>query len=195
MSYYNSGYGGGNNQNQQGQQQQGSSNDGFYSNTSSAVPPPQAAFAGNTQQWTAPQQAQQTQQQQTQQQPAFWNPAAAATMIGSVAAATGSGNDAMLDLASSAGKTFLQSGSARMIPGLEMFMTKLRTYFAVDNYYVKRKMLKIVLPYTSKHWKREVRLVFCCCDVWYIYTLFFSLTHLFIHTIHTTILYIQAISI
>jgi len=157
-SYYGSGYG--------GNQQSGSGGtDGFYSNNSNYgqhqpphAPPPQAfqhSHQGNTQQWTAPQQQQSsTTNNATTQQPNFWNPAAAATVIGSVAN-SGLSNDAMLDLASSAGKSFLQSGSARMIPGLEGAFQTLRKYFAVDNRYVKRKMIKILLPFLSKHWKRE----------------------------------------
>ena len=156
-SYYGSGYG--------NQQSGNGGNDGFYNNNASYghqqphAPPPQAfQHPGSTQQWTAPQpqQQQQSTTSNTQQQtPSFWNPAAAATVMSSVAG-SGFSNDAMLDLASSAGKSFLQSGSARMIPGLETAMQTLRKYFAVDNRYVKRKMQKILFPFISKHWKREV---------------------------------------
>ena len=187
-SYYGSGYGG-------NQQQQSGGGDGFYGNSStnygqpSQAPPPQAFQHGNTQQWTAPQPAQpqssntNTTQQQQQQQPSFWNPATAATVMSSVAN-SGFSNDAMIDLASSAGKTFLQSGTARMIPGLEMAFLKLRKYFAVDNRYVKRKMMKILFPFLSKHWKREVCFVgsntvsSCCLIVYSIY--FTSLSTLFL---------------
>lgn len=44
-----------------------------------------------------------------------------------------------------------------MIPGLESLIQTLRKYFAVDNRYVKRKMTKILFPFLSKHWKRDVR--------------------------------------
>jgi hypothetical protein len=146
-NYYSGGYGGpGNQQNQQ------QTNDGFYNNTSNAAAPPQQpsqsfATTGTAQSWAAP-----SQQQQRQETPAFWNPAAAASVI---AATTGGNSNAMLDLASSAGKSFFQSSSARMIPGLELLMQTLRTYFAVDNAYVKTKMLKILIPFRSKHWKRQ----------------------------------------
>jgi hypothetical protein len=147
-------------QQQQQQQQPGYSAGGY-------------AAPNNQQQWQ-PQQQQQPQQpgqrqpyagqqqfgaSQVQPQPAFWNPATAAT----VAAAAGSmasgglSNDAMFDLASNAGKSFLKNGSARMIPGLESSMLVLRSYFAVDNRYVMRKMQKILMPFLSKHWKRQVR--------------------------------------
>ncbi|KAG7354819.1 YIF1 family protein [Nitzschia inconspicua] len=40
------------------------------------------------------------------------------------------------------------------IPGLEFVMGSLRSYFAVDNRYVKRKMVKVLFPFTNKHWHR-----------------------------------------
>ena len=112
--------------------------------------------------------------QQPQQQPlmpSFWNPAAAATMASvamAAAAAGGSGggqlgagtagfsNEAVLDFASTAGRTFLQSGTARMVPGLESAMLTLRSYFAVDNRYVLRKMRLVLFPFLSKNWRRSV---------------------------------------
>lgn len=103
---------------------------------------------------------QQVQQQQPQQQqqamPSLWNPNTAATMAAVAGSVANSGlsNDAMFDLASTAGKSFLQSSTARMIPGLESFMVTLRAYFAVDNQYVVKKMKKILLPFLSKYWKR-----------------------------------------
>jgi hypothetical protein len=159
-SYYGSGY---------SDQQSGNGGSGSYAgyqrHQQQPNPPPQQAFqqnqygSGNTQQWTAPQPQQQSAQQAStktqQQQQAFWNPAAAASVM-SLAAGSGFSNDTMLDLASNAGKSFFQSGSARMIPGLETTMGKLRVYFAVDNRYVKRKMQKVLFPFLSKHWKREV---------------------------------------
>ena len=170
-SYYGSGYGGdqqsGGNANSSG----GFYNAGGYGQQQQQQPPPQQAFAsqssfGDTQQWTAPQPQQQAAQSassarngSTQQQAGFWNPATAASvmsMAGSVAN-SGLSNDAMLDFASTAGKSFFQSSSAQMIPGLETAMGKLRSYFAVDNRYVKRKMQKVLFPFVSKHWKREVR--------------------------------------
>lgn len=109
------------------------------------------------------QQLQQPHQSQQTQAPSFWNPATAATMAAVAGSLTSGGksggynSDAMFDLASSAGKTFLQSGTARMIPGLESTMLLLRTYFAVDNQYVVKKMKKILFPFLSKSWKRSVR--------------------------------------
>lgn len=150
-------------------QQSGNGGSGFYSNAAfrqpqqQPQPPPPQAFqqshygGGNTQQWTAPQPQQQPAQSSSSinTQQGFWNPAGGATVMSM--AGSGFSNDAMLDLASTAGKTFLQSGSARMIPGLEIAMGKMRVYFAVDNRYVKRKMQKVLFPFLSKHWKRQVR--------------------------------------
>lgn len=96
--------------------------------------------------------------QQQPQQPSFWNPATAATMV-AMAGSGGAGmsNDAMFDLASSAGKTILQSGTARMVPGVQSTMQTLRHYFAVDNRYVQLKMRKVLFPFLDKNWARMVR--------------------------------------
>jgi YIF1 len=100
--------------------------------------------------------------------PSFWNPTTAATMAavaGSLASSASGGKlgvggsvDAgtMLDFASTAGKTFLQSGTARMIPGLEAAMQLLRRYFAVDNQYVVKKMKRVFFPFLNKNWQRTV---------------------------------------
>jgi len=139
-------YGGGFNQQQQQQQQPGG---GFFDG------------GANAQQWQQPQSdpmqgypgsAPQGQQQQQQQN--FWNPATMASVA--AVAAGGMNNDSMLDFASNAAGSFLQSGTARMVPGLESSMLRLRRYFAVDNYYVRGKMLKIIFPFRSKNWKRVV---------------------------------------
>ena len=74
----------------------------------------------------------------------------------SVAAQSGLSNDAMFDLAMTGGQTFLKSSTARMIPGLESSMQMLRVYFAVDNHYVKRKIQKVLFPFLSKQWQRQV---------------------------------------
>eukprot|EP00590_Aulacoseira_subarctica_P007782 CAMPEP_0172422482 /NCGR_PEP_ID=MMETSP1064-20121228/8627_1 /TAXON_ID=202472 /ORGANISM="Aulacoseira subarctica , Strain CCAP 1002/5" /LENGTH=389 /DNA_ID=CAMNT_0013163361 /DNA_START=18 /DNA_END=1184 /DNA_ORIENTATION=- len=102
-----------------------------------------------------------SQQQQQQTVPNYWNPA----VLAAAAASTGNGgtslssmmmnSDAMiLDLASSAGRTFIASGMARFVPGLERFMTSLRYYFAVDNKFVQRKIITVLFPYAKKHWRR-----------------------------------------
>lgn len=83
--------------------------------------------------------------------PAFWNPAVAASVMGAAA----SGNtDAMMGVAESMGKQFLETGWARAVPGLEKSMVTLRVYFAVDNNYVKKKMGRILMPFLFKSWKR-----------------------------------------
>lgn len=151
-SYYNYG------QDQTQQEQQ--------SNQQQQQPYGGSASYGNPNQWQAPQQQQQQQstgmqQQQSQgdAQPSFWNPATAATvaaMAGGIAQNGMSNPDAMLNFASTAGKSFLQSSSARMIPGLETTMKSVRGYFAVDNRYVKTKMGRILFPFLSKTWTRTV---------------------------------------
>lgn len=103
---------------------------------------------------------QQQQKQQQQQQPGVWNPATAAVMAnvaGSMMSGGGLNNDVVFDSISSAGQTFFRQGTARMIPGLESTVLLLRNYFAVDNRYVVRKMQKVLLPFLSKHWQRQVR--------------------------------------
>jgi len=41
-----------------------------------------------------------------------------------------------------------------MIPGFDQAMITLRTYFAVDNDYVVKKMKKVLFPFKTSHWKR-----------------------------------------
>jgi YIF1 len=94
--------------------------------------------------------------------PTFWNPSTAASMaVAATTMASGGtlSNDAMLDFANAAGKSFFQSGTAQMIPGLESSMLTLRSYFAVDNRYVIRKMKRFLLPILSdkQGWQRQVR--------------------------------------
>jgi hypothetical protein len=106
-------------------------------------------------------QQQQGLQTQQQQPPSFWNPATAATVAavaGSMANnGAGMNSDAMLNLASTAGQSFLQNSAARMVPGLESTMLTLRAYFAVDNRYVVKKMKKVLFPFMDKQWRRMVR--------------------------------------
>lgn len=42
------------------------------------------------------------------------------------------------------------------IPGLEYIMRSLRSYFAVDNRYVKQKMSKVLFPFWNKTWQRTL---------------------------------------
>jgi len=46
-------------------------------------------------------------------------------------------------------------GLAKGIPFLEKTLVGLRPYFAVDNYYVKRKMAKVLFPFVYKDWTRK----------------------------------------
>mmetsp|Transcript_16689 Transcript_16689/g.31620 ORF Transcript_16689/g.31620 Transcript_16689/m.31620 type:complete len:396 (+) Transcript_16689:17-1204(+) len=107
-------------------------------------------------------QSQQKQQQQQQQQQfqggstPFWNPNMASTFasVASTAVGSASNPNAMFDLGIKAGHTFLDQGTARMIPGLERIMRELRVYFAVDNSYVKAKMQRVLFSFFYKVWKR-----------------------------------------
>lgn len=93
-----------------------------------------------------------------QQQQPFWNPAAAASMAAIAASSLGgaTSNEQMLDAAGQFAGSFLQSSSARMIPGLEMTLMVLRQYFAVDNKYVLQKVKRVLAPFLSKQWSRQV---------------------------------------
>jgi protein transport protein YIF1 len=86
----------------------------------------------------------------------FWNPATAMTMA-AMAGNSGNSSDAMFEIAGAAGASLLQQGSARMIPGMHSTMTTLRYYFAVDNRYVSTKIRKVIFPFVSKQWARQVR--------------------------------------
>eukprot|EP00540_Astrosyne_radiata_P014720 CAMPEP_0116864746 /NCGR_PEP_ID=MMETSP0418-20121206/24999_1 /TAXON_ID=1158023 /ORGANISM="Astrosyne radiata, Strain 13vi08-1A" /LENGTH=196 /DNA_ID=CAMNT_0004500013 /DNA_START=1 /DNA_END=587 /DNA_ORIENTATION=- len=60
-------------------------------------------------------------------------------------------------MAFTGGRTFLQSSTARMIPGLESAMQMLRVYFAVDNKYVLEggttdlSVVKFALPHADEN--------------------------------------------
>ena len=103
-------------------------------------------------------QGQQQQQQQQQQPSPSWNPNAGATVAGlaAQAAAGGFSNEAMLDTLMKGGSAAWKSGGVSFIPGFDGTMQILRTYFAVDNRYVKRKMQKVLFPFLSKQWRRVV---------------------------------------
>lgn len=74
--------------------------------------------------------------------------------VASTAVGSASNPNAMFDLGIKAGHTFLDQGTARMIPGLERVMRELRVYFAVDNSYVKAKMQRVLFSFFHKTWKR-----------------------------------------
>lgn len=88
----------------------------------------------------------------------FWSPAMSQFVnIATTAAVQNAGTNnpnAMLDAAGKIGHTFLDEGTARMIPGLENMMRQLRVYFAVDNNYVKKKMTRVLFSFFFKNWER-----------------------------------------
>jgi hypothetical protein len=106
------------------------------------------------------QQAQMTTQHQTQQQ--FFNNAQAAATGLFAKGVTGNLNadDVMQETQKLFGGVF-KSG----IPGVDGVMNTLRSYFAVDNRYVKRKMQKFLFPFLSKQWKRFVSFCLLIGDV------------------------------
>lgn len=90
--------------------------------------------------------------QQQAQPSSIFNPAATV-----MAAAVSGNNDAMMKAATDVGQQFLKEGTARLIPGLDLFMRTLRVYFAVDNRYVKTKIGRLLFPFTKRNWARMVR--------------------------------------
>lgn len=85
------------------------------------------------------------QQGQPDASPQLWNPATINSMMK---------NDFVMNYAYDSGTKFLATGVARMVPGLELLMTSLRAYFAVDNSYVLRKIKRVLFPFLKKDWRR-----------------------------------------
>ena len=147
-------YDGGFNQQQQQQPQQPGGGSYGYG----------GANNGQQQQWSQQQQQQpypgQQQQQAQPQQPGFFSQQGVASVMANpnvmAAMSGGLNNDAMFKIASAGAENMWKSGAGKFIPGLETSMLTLRRYFAVDNYYVKAKILKVLFPFRSKNWKRVV---------------------------------------
>ena len=118
----------------------------------------------NVQQWKAKPQGQsyghpsqhqsQQQQQQHQSTQPFWMPGVqqAATQAAAGFIAGNLSSDQVL----TKGMDEIGKAFGGGIPGMNYVMNILRSYFAVDNDYVKRKMLKVLFPFTNKQWMREV---------------------------------------
>jgi len=115
-------------------------------------------FPNNMQQWNQqPQQQGQPQQQQAQvpQQPSVFPTAVPSNF-----------QQGMLNVGmkvmSGQGKDFIPNieqidqvfGGG--IPGMDYLMRMMRPYFAVDNRYVKRKMTKVLFPFTNMQWNRAL---------------------------------------
>jgi hypothetical protein len=121
-------------------------------------------FTNNVQQWNAHPRGhshgQPSQQQQTTQP--FWSPnvqqAATQAAAGFMAqAATG---NLTSEKVLTQGMDEIQKAFGGGIPGMNYVMRMLRSYFAVDNRYVKRKMLKVLFPFTNKQWRRGVSIYY-----------------------------------
>ena len=80
--------------------------------------------------------------------------AAAMGMVSSLATGQGLPNEMLASEAKKVGEQFFQTS---IFPGFHTFMIMLRSYFAVDNRYVMLKMKRVLFPFISKHWKRNVR--------------------------------------
>ena len=128
-------------------------------------PQQSAGVSNNFQQWQAqpqgqmqgqptqqPQQQQQQQQQQHQQQQTA-QPFFASSMPSSMQQAVA--QQAIQHGMNEVMKRFDVTDAG--IPGLNYVMTSLRSYFAVDNHYVKRKMLRVLFPFLKREWRRLVR--------------------------------------
>lgn len=85
--------------------------------------------------------------------PSLWTPGMESTVKG-VASLAKANPDAMLNMGAKWTQDIISEGTARMIPGLNQFMSSLRVYFAVDNNYVQRKMRKVLFSFFFKEWRR-----------------------------------------
>lgn len=150
------GYGGGSNNAGGGYNNNFGSNDNFFSGGMGQQQQPQQS--------TTSQPQQQQQQQQTSVNPNamsggmnnLFNPAMAMAAANAVATGKMGDNTVMMNMAESMGKQFLETGWAKAVPGLERSMVGLRPYFAVDNKYVKRKMLRVLFPFAFRNsWARQ----------------------------------------
>ena len=112
----------------------------------------------NFSQWQQPKEQQQQQQQQQSVSQPFWTPnvqqAASQVAAGFVAsAATG---NLTSEKVLTHGIDQMQKAFGGGIPGMEYIMKLLRSYFAVDNRYVKSKILLLLFPFRNKQWRRHV---------------------------------------
>mmetsp|Transcript_6482 Transcript_6482/g.6962 ORF Transcript_6482/g.6962 Transcript_6482/m.6962 type:complete len:241 (+) Transcript_6482:65-787(+) len=110
---------------------------------------------------------QQQQQQQTQQQSTpqpFWSPNNAQQMATQAAAgfvAQAATGNFTSEKVLTQGYDQIQKAFGGGIPGMDYIMRSLRSYFAVDNRYVKRKIVIILFPFRNKHWSRNVNKMIC----------------------------------
>ncbi|GAX14037.1 hypothetical protein FisN_5Lh040 [Fistulifera solaris] len=97
-------------------------------------------------------QPQATQQQQSTYPsqpigPSIFNPSVAGAF----------GNQAVQKMMMDQGQAFVLEGMAKIVPGLEVSMITLRAYFAVDNQYVLKKIKKVLFPFLSRTWSRQIK--------------------------------------
>ena len=152
----------------------GGSTDNFQQFNQSQQPQQQQQQPGISQ-WQAQPQGQgqpygqqmQQQQQQQQQQPTapqpFWSSATnvqqAATQAAAGFVAQAATGNFSSEKVLSQGIDSMQKAFGGGIPGMDYIMRMLRSYFAVDNRYVKRKIIIILFPFKNQQWRRNVSTV------------------------------------
>ena len=150
----------------------GGSTDNFQQFNQSQQPQQQQQQPGFSQ-WQAQPQGQgqpygqQMQQQQQQQQPTapqpFWSSATnvqqAATQAAAGFVAQAATGNFSSEKVLSQGIDSMQKAFGGGIPGMDYIMRMLRSYFAVDNRYVKRKIIIILFPFKNQQWRRNVSTV------------------------------------
>ena len=103
--------------------------------------------------------------------PSLWTPGMESTVQG-VASLAKANPDAVFNMGAKWSRDIISEGTAKMVPGLNQFMSSLRVYFAVDNNYVQRKMRKVLFSFFFKEWRRMVRILHNAS-----FSQFFSLVH------------------
>jgi len=102
------------------------------------------------------QQMQQQQPQQSTPQP-FWssNAQQVATQAAAGFVAQAATGNLTSEKVLTHGIDQMQKAFGGGIPGMDYIMRTLRSYFAVDNRYVKRKIVIVLFPFKNKHWRRN----------------------------------------
>lgn len=152
MAYY-----GGNHQSNAGDGNQFYSQPAFNTTSQSSY----NAQSWQPQQPQSQQYSRQQQQNQSSAYPSQQQPMGASIFTPAVAGAFG--NQAVQKMMMDQGQAFVLEGIAKIVPGLEVSMITLRSYFAVDNRYVLKKIKKVLFPFMSNTWSRQVRICPLLC--------------------------------
>ncbi|MGK3759689.1 MAG: hypothetical protein ACI8RD_012006 [Bacillariaceae sp.] len=145
---------------QQQQQQQQQQQPGFSQWQAQPQGQGQSQGQGQGQPYGQQQMQQQPQQQQPTAPQPFWS---SATNVQQAATQAAAGFVAQAATGNLTGEKVLSQGIDSMqkafgggIPGMDYIMRMLRSYFAVDNRYVKRKIIIILFPFKNQQWRRSV---------------------------------------